>query len=239
MSGQTKQSLPRICLPGAASKTAKTAAGEQHSGSAAQRPRNWDPLVCGSSRRSQRLASRVSRSAGIRVQRLSSLRPAAFCSIRYQLSGGTTIGELADLFVEEGAAEHVRGDLAFAQSILETGSFGHATDNNYGGIGACDSCKGEIAFPTPRDGVRGQIQLLKNYADPSSRASTLANPPSPPIYGRTPRRRRAARTTRSSPRAAFPPGTSWATATGRPTPTYAPKVLGLYFEMVDLRRPHS
>ena len=49
-----------------------------------------------------------------------------------------------DLYVEEGAAEHVPAELAFAQSILETGSFGHATDNNYGGIGACDSCNGEI-----------------------------------------------------------------------------------------------
>ena len=106
--------------------------------------------------------------------------------VHYQLSGDTTIGELADLFVEEGAAEHVRGDIAFAQAILETGSFGHATDNNYGGIGACDSCNGEIAFPTPRDGVRGQIQMLKNYADPESRAANLANPPSAPIYGRDP-----------------------------------------------------
>ena len=68
----------------------------------------------------------------------------------YQLSGDTKIGELADLYVEEGAAEHVRGDIAFAQAILETGSFGHATDNNYGGIGACDSCNGEIPFATPR-----------------------------------------------------------------------------------------
>ena len=50
---------------------------DKHSGFAAQRPRNGDPLVRGSSRRSQRLASRVSRSTGIRVQRLSSLRYAA------------------------------------------------------------------------------------------------------------------------------------------------------------------
>jgi peptidoglycan hydrolase CwlO-like protein len=39
--------------------------------------------------------------------------------VRYQLSGGTTIGELADMFVEEGALEHVRGDIAFAQAVLE------------------------------------------------------------------------------------------------------------------------
>ena len=61
-----------------------------------------------------------------------------------RLSGNTTISDLASLFVEEGAAEHVRGDVAFAQSILETGWFAHATDNNFGGIGACDNCNGEI-----------------------------------------------------------------------------------------------
>jgi hypothetical protein len=151
--------------------------------------------------------------------------------VHYQLSGDTTIGELADLFVEEGAAEHVRGDIAFAQAILETGSFGHATDNNYGGIGACDSCNGEIPFPTPRDGVRGQIQMLKNYADPGSRASNLANPPSAPIYGRDPV------SSANSYDTFFAKGRvptwnlmgngNWATA-----PEYAPKVLGLYFEMV-------
>ena len=151
--------------------------------------------------------------------------------VRYQLSGGTTIGELADLFVEEGAAEHVRGDIAFAQSILETGSFGHATDNNYGGIGACDSCNGEIAFPTPRDGVRGQIQMLKNYADPGSRASNLANPPSPPIYGSDPTSSARAYDTFFAkgrvPTWNLMGNGNWATAA-----EYAPRVLGLYFEMV-------
>ena len=105
---------------------------------------------------------------------------------KYRLSGNTSMKDLITMYFEEGAAEHVRPELAFAQSILETGSFGHALDNNYGGIGACDSCDGEIVFPTPRDGVRGQIQLLKTFADPSARASELANPPSPAIFGRDP-----------------------------------------------------
>ena len=135
--------------------------------------------------------------------------------VHYQLSGDTTIGELADLFVEEGAAEHVRGDIAFAQAMLETGSFAHATDNNYGGIGACDSCNGEIPFPTPRDGVRGQIQMLKNYADPGVARRTSPTRRRHRSTGPT-RCRPPAPTTRSSPRAGSPPGTSWATATGRP-----------------------
>ena len=125
---------------------------------------------------------------------------------KYRLAGGMPIGDLVQIYMEEGKAEHVRPELAFAQSIIETGSFGNALDNNYAGIGACDSCQGEPAFPTPRDGVRGQIQLLRNYADPTSRAANLANPPSPTIYGNDPVRA-AQPTTRSSPRAAPRRGT--------------------------------
>jgi Mannosyl-glycoprotein endo-beta-N-acetylglucosaminidase len=148
-----------------------------------------------------------------------------------RLSGNTTISDLASLYVEEGAAEHVRGDIAFAQSILETGWFAHAVDNNYGGIGACDGCNGEIAFATPRDGVRGQIQMLRNYADPTSRAATLANPPSPPIYGRDPVAAAQSYDTFFAkgrvPTWNLMGNGNWATAAG-----YAPRVLGLYFDMV-------
>jgi len=102
------------------------------------------------------------------------------------LAGTTTIDELADIYVQEGLDENVRGDLAFAQAVLETGSFGHALDNNYSGIGACDSCTSEILFPTPRDGVRAQIQFLLNYADPNSRAANLKHPPDPSLYSPDP-----------------------------------------------------
>jgi hypothetical protein len=99
------------------------------------------------------------------------------------LADGTTITDLAKIYIEEGAAEHVRGDLAFAQSIVETGSFSVAPGNNFAGIGTCDSCAHGDAFPTPRDGVRAQIQLLKSYADPDSTSATLANPPEPGVFG--------------------------------------------------------
>jgi flagellum-specific peptidoglycan hydrolase FlgJ len=102
------------------------------------------------------------------------------------LSGSTTIDQLTALYVDEGSAATIRGDIAFAQAILETGSFGHATDNNYAGIGACDSCNGEPAFPTPRDGVRAQVQLLRSYADPASTAENLGNPPDPTLFGHDP-----------------------------------------------------
>jgi len=99
---------------------------------------------------------------------------------------GTSIEELAQLFVEEGQAEGVRGDLAFAQSIVETGGFSASPSYNFAGLGWCDSCSTGRKFPTPRDGIRAQIQHLKNYADSTSRASGLANPPSPYWYGSDP-----------------------------------------------------
>ena len=105
---------------------------------------------------------------------------------RPHLSGATTIDQIARLYVDEGAAAGVRGDLAFAQAIIESGSFGHATDNNYAGIGACDGCKGEPGFPSPQSGVRAQVQLLRNYADPDSRAAKLAYPPDPTLFGGDP-----------------------------------------------------
>ena len=53
-------------------------------------------------------------------------------------------------------------------------------------MGWCDSCSTGRRYPTPRDGIRAQIQHLKNYADATSRASGLANPPSPIWYGGDP-----------------------------------------------------
>jgi hypothetical protein len=159
-------------------------------------------------------------------------------NVKYRLSGGISIGDLVQLYFDEGKAEHVRPELAFAQSIIETGSFGNALDNNYSGIGACDSCQGEPGFPTPRDGVRGQIQLLRNYADPTSRASNLANPPSPTIYGTDPV------AAANSYDTFFAKGRvptwnvmgngNWAT-----DPGYAQKVLTVYFQMVSFAAKHS
>jgi hypothetical protein len=158
--------------------------------------------------------------------------------VHYRLADGMSIGELVRLYMDEGKAEHVRPELAFAQAIIETGSFGSALDNNYAGIGACDSCKGEPAFPTSRDGVRGQIQLLRNYADPASRASNLANPPSPTIYGNDPVAAAQAYDTffakGSTPTWNEMGNGNWAT-----DPGYAPKVLIIYFEMVSFAAKHN
>lgn len=66
--------------------------------------------------------------------------------------------ELADLFLEEGAAEGIRGDIAFCQSIKETGWF------------RCFPSRTTLQVLVPvgkgaRLGVRAQIQHLKAYAN--------------------------------------------------------------------------
>ncbi|MBY0396874.1 MAG: glucosaminidase domain-containing protein, partial [Thermoleophilia bacterium] len=93
----------------------------------------------------------------------------------------TDVGTLAALFVDEGAAQGVRADLAFAQSMLETGylRFGglvRPSDNNFSGLGACDSCPRGLAFPTAQLGVRAQIQHLWAYATPGADPALLARP---------------------------------------------------------------
>jgi hypothetical protein len=93
------------------------------------------------------------------------------------------IEKLAQFYITEGNNAGVRGDVAFAQSILETYWFtfpgggqlaGH--DNNFAGIGACDSCKHGFTFDTARIGVRAQMQALRIYVDPDLTETTLTQP---------------------------------------------------------------
>jgi hypothetical protein len=91
--------------------------------------------------------------------------------------------DLAKDYIEEGTNAGVRGDVAFAQSILETGGFSFPgggqvllNDNNFAGIGACDSCKHGFSFPTAQIGVRAQMQALRIYVDPNLTATTLKQP---------------------------------------------------------------
>jgi hypothetical protein len=79
--------------------------------------------------------------------------------------------ELAGDYANTGTQDNIRGDIAFAQSVLETGYFafpdgGQLTqaDNNFAGIGACDSCNHGWQFPDAKTGVAAQLQLLHQYA---------------------------------------------------------------------------
>lgn len=96
---------------------------------------------------------------------------------------GCTLEELAQMFIEEGKAEGVRGDVAFAQSLKETGYFKYGgivlpTQNNYAGIGALNgNSQGQAAtFTSPRIGVRAQIQHLKAYASTAALVNECVDP---------------------------------------------------------------
>lgn len=150
---------------------------------------------------------------------------AAFSAQRGGAAPSIDLAALAQHFVAEGAAEGVRADIAWAQSILETGNFGYRgsmvspSDHNYAGIGACDSCSSGFGYASPQMGARAQMQLLRTYADDNLTTATLASPP----VGRAPER--------SSVRGCCDTWMElsgvWATGAG-----YGVKILTLYNEML-------
>jgi hypothetical protein len=91
------------------------------------------------------------------------------------------ISELAGLYVEEGTAIGVRGDVAFVQAVLETGGFRFTGSHNYAGIGHCDSCPRGFGFDSARQGVRAQVQLLRAYADRDVTPELLPGGPVPGV----------------------------------------------------------
>jgi hypothetical protein len=119
--------------------------------------------------------------------RLSAAQLAAWLNGRQPQPGGayraTVAAEtLAQYFIEEGAAEGVAGDIAFVQSVFETGWFRFngtvaALANNFAGIGATDANPAPATFHTARLGVRAQIQHLRAYADAAARSCTV-----PPLH---------------------------------------------------------
>ena len=133
---------------------------------------------------------------------------------------------LAQLFVEEGAAEGVTGDVAFVQSIVETGWFRFsgsvpATSNNFAGIGATDVSPAPAVFPDARTGVRAQVQHLRAYADPGAYACTvppLAFPCVDPRFNLV------------VPRGKAPTWNQMGNGNWATSPTYATSILSLYDE---------
>lgn len=85
-------------------------------------------------------------------------------------------------YLTEGKAEGVRGDIAFAQSCLETGNFtfkGSAVtldQNNFAGIGVTSNGMNGNSWATPQLGIRAQIQHLKAYASDDPLTGACVDP---------------------------------------------------------------
>lgn len=124
------------------------------------------------------------------------------------------------LYDEEAEFEGVNPDLAFVQMLLETSflRFGGQVkpgQNNFSGIGAIDGGEKGLSFPSPRVGVRAQVQHLKYYATNLPLAGPSVNP-------RLTLVRRASATT------AWELAQSWAS-----DPEYGKKLMALMARMVD------
>ena len=99
-----------------------------------------------------------------------------FASTGHTANTTVPIQQLAADYAKAGQATQpgqpsVRFDIAFAQSVVETGYFSFPsygqltpTDNNFAGIGACDSCAHGWHFPDALTGVSAQMELLESYA---------------------------------------------------------------------------
>ena len=97
---------------------------------------------------------------------------------------GVPLDQLTWFYISEGNLAGVRGDIAFAQSVLETRWFSFPAgglltpaQNNFAGIGACDSCATGTTFATVQLGIRAQMQQLRRYADPASRSTNIGASP--------------------------------------------------------------
>lgn len=138
------------------------------------------------------------------------------------------VEQLVAHFLDEGQAQGIAGDIAFAQSVLETGWFRFASgsvqpsDNNFSGLGATGE-PGQVArFATAQLGVRAQIQHLWAYGDPAARSDATARPLVDPRFDLV------------SPKGKAPTweqmgGGNWAA-----DPEYGRKVLALYTDLLDV-----
>ncbi len=90
--------------------------------------------------------------------------------------------QLADTYIEEGNCEGVRGDIAAAQAMLETGNLTFAgsavtlEQNNFCGLGVTSSGVKGCSFKTMREGVRAHIQHLKAYASKRDLKNVCVDP---------------------------------------------------------------
>ncbi|MCU1371210.1 MAG: Mannosyl-glycoprotein endo-beta-N-acetylglucosaminidase, partial [Ilumatobacteraceae bacterium] len=136
-----------------------------------------------------------------------------------------SIDVLAGHFISEGADEGLAGDLAFAQSIVETGYFTFSARvlpsyNNFSGLGAVDGGTGAAAFSTAELGVRAQIQHLRAYADPTVTAGKLAHPVIDPRFSLV------------APKGKAPTWEQFGNGIWATDPGYAAKVINVYDQIL-------
>lgn len=90
--------------------------------------------------------------------------------------------KMIPLYITEGEMEGIRGDVAFAQSCLETGNFSFKDSsvtldqNNFCGMGVTARGMKGLSFKDRKTGIRVQIQHLKAYANADALANVCLDP---------------------------------------------------------------
>lgn len=135
---------------------------------------------------------------------------------------------LARIYIDEGEAEGVTGDVAFVQSVVETGWFRFsgsipASYNNFAGIGATDTNPAPAVFADARTGVRAQIQHLRAYADPSATSCTV-----PPLHNACV----DPRFNLVLPKGRAPTWNEFGNGNWASSPTYSSSILALFTELL-------
>ena len=95
--------------------------------------------------------------------------------------GAATIEDFARIYYEEAKAEGIKVEVAWAQTMKETGwlKFGGQVkieQYNFAGIGATDGGACGASFEDVRTGVRAQIQHLKAYASTDELKQSCVDP---------------------------------------------------------------
>lgn len=136
-----------------------------------------------------------------------------------------SVEKIVDHYYNEAAKEGIRGDVALAQALVETGFFKYGgsvnyRQNNFCGLGTTSSAVRGASFPTPEIGVRAHIQHLLVYSSKKSPTERIVDPRFdsakrlPHIYGTS--------------KTWMDLSGRWATDKG-----YGPKILDVYARMND------
>lgn len=92
--------------------------------------------------------------------------------------------DMIPLYLSESQTEGIAGDIAFAQSCVETGNFAFPAEtcavtlsqNNFAMLGVTSTFAHGESFATPQIGIRAQIQHLKAYANAEALKGVCVDP---------------------------------------------------------------
>lgn len=95
-----------------------------------------------------------------------------------------SVVDMIPYYISEGKTEGIAGDIAFAQSCIETGNFMFPKEtcavtidqNNFCMMGVVSTFAKGNSFETPQIGIRAQIQHLKAYASTEPLAGECVDP---------------------------------------------------------------